>query len=269
MWRGARLLLMKASFVFAFLAAATGCTLGAQTGTVSSDALAHSTQAIVVTTPDWNAVPGHLQRFERANTHAKWHAVGAPIAIVVGRSGLGWGLGVVPAASAQASDLSGPVKKEGDKRSPAGIFALGTAFGYAAQPLPGLKLPYLELTPTVECVDDPASQHYNRIVDRSQVAVDWKSSEHMRDAGQAYVWGVVVDHDGTVPGGAAPVPGSGSCVFLHIWSGDGRGTTGCTAMAESDLETLMTWLDPKQRPLLVQLPEAAYARLQRAWKLPR
>lgn len=249
--------------------AATGCAPGAQIGTDSSDALAHSTQAIVVTTPDWNAVPGGLQRLERASIHAKWHAVGAPIAIVVGSNGLGWGLGVVPANGTQASDLSGPVKKEGDKRSPAGIFALGTAFGYAAQPLAGLKLPYLKLTPTVECVDDPASQHYNRIVDRSQVAVDWKSSEHMRDAGEAYVWGVVVDHDGTVPGGAAPVPGGGSCVFLHIWSGDGRGTTGCTAMAESDLETLMTWLDPKQRPLLVQMPQGEYAKQQGAWKLPR
>lgn len=259
---------MKAVFLFAGLLAAAGA-LGAQTGAVASDALGRSTQAIVVTTQDWNAVPGQMQRFERATTRARWHAVGGPIAIVVGRSGLGWGLGVVPANGTQAADLSGPVKKEGDKRSPAGIFALGTAFGYAAQPLPRLKLPYLELTPTVECVDDPASQHYNRIVDRAQVAVDWKSSEHMRDAGQAYVWGVVVDHDGTVPGGVTPVPGSGSCVFLHIWSGDGRGTTGCTAMAEENLETLMTWLDPRKRPLLVQMPEAEYARLRSVWGLPR
>lgn len=260
---------MRAAILFAGLLAATGCALGAQSGANSIDALAHSTQAIVVTTRDWNAVPGHMQRFERANTHAPWHPVGMPSAIVVGRSGLGWGLGVIPANSAQAGGLSGPVTKEGDKRSPAGIFELGTAFGYAAHPLEGLKMPYLELTPTVECVDDPASQHYNRIVDRSKVAADWKSSEHMRDAGQAYEWGVVVDHDGTVPGGAAPVAGSGSCVFLHIWSGDGRGTTGCTAMAESDLETLMTWLDPKQRPLLVQMPEAEYARRRDAWKLPK
>ena len=34
-----------------------------------------------------------------------------------------------------------PVKREGDGKAPAGIFDLGTAFGYAAQPLPGLKLP--------------------------------------------------------------------------------------------------------------------------------
>jgi L,D-peptidoglycan transpeptidase YkuD (ErfK/YbiS/YcfS/YnhG family) len=260
---------MKALPVIAFLAAAAACgAVPAQIPTPRSHALAQSTQAIVVTTPDWNAVEGRLQRFERPGVRARWHAVGAPIAIVVGRNGLGWGLGLEAADTPQLRSL-GPVKKEGDIRSPAGIFALGTAFGYAAQPLEGLKLPYLELTPTVECVDDPASSHYNRIVDRAQIAPDWKSSEHMRDAGEAYVWGIVVDHNATVPGAAPPVPGSGSCVFLHIWSGDGRGTTGCTAMAEPNLEALMIWLDPARHPLLVQLPEPVYARLRRAWRLPR
>jgi L,D-peptidoglycan transpeptidase YkuD (ErfK/YbiS/YcfS/YnhG family) len=267
----ARRLLMKCFRVVALLAATAACGFAqAQTRTVRSDVLAQSTQAIVVTTPDWNTAPGQLQRFERASVHARWHPVGAPIAVVVGRNGLGWGVGVVAGDGAKARASSGPVKKEGDIRSPAGIFALGTAFGYAAQPLDGLKLPYLQLTPTVECVDDPASTHYNRIVDRAQVMPDWKSSEHMRDAGEAYVWGIVVDHNGTVPGGASqPVPGSGSCVFLHIWAGNGRGTTGCTAMAEPNLETLMIWLDPVRHPLLVQLPEPVYAHLQRAYRLPR
>jgi L,D-peptidoglycan transpeptidase YkuD (ErfK/YbiS/YcfS/YnhG family) len=260
---------MKALRVVAGVAAIAACgAVHAQSGSVRSDALKKSTQAIVVTTPDWNTVQGQLQRFERAGVHARWHPVGPPIAIVVGRNGLGWGLGLAATDSPEVRGL-GPVKKEGDIRSPAGIFALGTAFGYAAQPLDGLKLAYLQLTPTVECVDDPTSTHYNRIVNRADVTPDWKSSEHMRDAGEAYVWGVVVDHNATVPGASQPVPGSGSCVFLHIWSGDGRGTTGCTAMAEPNLETLMTWLDPARHPLLVQVPEPVYARLQHAWKLPR
>lgn len=224
----------------------------------------------MVATADWNIVQGQLQRFERDSVHARWHPVGAPIAVVIGRNGLGWGLGLIATDGPQVRASSDPVKREGDIRSPAGVFALGTAFGYAAQPLDGLKLPYLQLTPTVECVDDPESAHYNRIVDRSQVAADWKSSEHMRDAGEAYMWGVVVDHNATVLSPSSqPVPRGGSCVFLHIWSGDGRGTTGCTAMAEPNLQTLMIWLDPARRPLLVQLPEPVYARLQRAWRLPR
>lgn len=261
---------MKAlALVASFFALISGGFGHAQTATPHADPLSRSTQAIVVITPDWNTVDGQLRRFERASAHAPWHAVGAPVAIVVGRNGLGWGAGVAAMDQSQARAESDPVKKEGDIRSPAGIFALGTAFGYAAQPLVGLKLPYLQLTPAVECVDDPASSHYNRIVNRTEVTPDWNSSEHMRDAGEAYVWGVVVDHNATVPATGKPVPGRGSCVFLHIWSGDGRGTTGCTGMAEPNLETLITWLDPARHPLLVQLPEPVYARLQKAWKLPR
>ena len=69
----------------------------AQAGTLKSDALARSTQIIVVTTSNWDAVEGRLQRFERANAHAEWHPAGEPIPIVVGKNGLGWGIGLGPA----------------------------------------------------------------------------------------------------------------------------------------------------------------------------
>ena len=96
--------------------------------------------------------------------------------------------------------------REGDGRSPAGVFALGTAFGYASHALPGLKMPYLSLSPSIECVDDIASRHYNRIVDRSVVAPDWNSSEHMRNTGKSYRWGIVIDHNGIVTEQAAIRP---------------------------------------------------------------
>jgi D-alanyl-D-alanine dipeptidase len=222
---------------------------------------AGSTQLVVVTTSDWNAVEGRLQRYERAVVQEPWHPVGDPIAIVVGKNGLGWGIGVV----ADGPDVaSGPVKKEGDGKAPAGIFALGTAFGYAPQPLPGLKMPYLSLSPSIECVDDVASKHYNRIVDHSVVAPDWNSSEHMRDTGESYRWGIVVDHNGN-----PPKPRAGSCIFLHIWRSQDQGTVGCTAMSQVHLETMLTWLDPARKPLLVQLPEPAYAQLISRWMLPK
>lgn len=237
----------------------------AQIGTGRSDVLARSTQAIVVVTSDWNAVEGRLQRYQRGRIHGKWHRVGSPIPIVVGRSGLAWDIGAV-AAVRRASD---PVKKEGDGRSPAGVFSLGTAFGYSAQSLPGLKPPYLPLTASIECVDDPRSAQYNRIVDRSAFAApDWHSSEHMRDAGKAYRWGIVVDYNGAAAG-EKPIPEGGSCVFLHIWQSSDQGTSGCTAMPQSDLEALLTWLDPARGPLLVQLPKATYQRLAHRWRLPK
>jgi L,D-peptidoglycan transpeptidase YkuD (ErfK/YbiS/YcfS/YnhG family) len=252
------------------LAAAGTLSVSAQATAVEPDAFAHSTQMIVVTTPDWNAVDGQLQRFERGSSHEKWHLAGKPIPIVVGRSGMGWGIGIIAIDHPGIRSASEPVKKEGDGRSPAGVFNLGTAFGYASQPLSGLKLSYLNLTPSIECVDDVRSKYYNRVLNRSSVSPDWNSSEHMRNAGEAYIWGVVIDHNGTVQQANAhpPVPGGGSCVFMHIWSGAGRGTAGCTAMPQSELEAVLLWLDPKRKPLLVQLPAADYARLSHRWKLP-
>ncbi|MGO9317667.1 MAG: L,D-transpeptidase family protein [Terracidiphilus sp.] len=225
-------------------------------------ALHTSTQILVVTTQDWDGVDGALQMYERPRAHKKWKAVGGPISVVVGKKGLGWGAGV--ALETGRRTVSDAVKKEGDGKSPAGIFRLSTAFGYAATEPPGWKMPYLNLTPSVECVDDAHSKFYNRVLDRATVTPDWNSSEQMLRPDGEYRWGVVVNHN------AEPVTaGSGSCIFLHIWLGPGMGTTGCTAMAQEQLEGLLARLDAARRPLLVQLPRPEYKKLRRHWKLPR
>ncbi|HEY0406729.1 MAG TPA: hypothetical protein VGC89_13440 [Pyrinomonadaceae bacterium] len=229
--------------------------------------LARSRQLIVVTTPGWDSVQGTLRRFERAGARDEWRQAGDSFAVVVGRSGLGWGEGVVAIPEGRPvkkGTEDGPVKKEGDGRAPAGVFALGRAFGFDGSDEAGwVRLPYKPLTPTTECVDDTASSHYNLIVERGKVgAVDWNSSERMR-AVEGYRWGLVVLHNS-----APPIAGRGSCIFLHIWAGPEHGTAGCTAMERTQLEALLRWLDPRKRPLLVQLPEEEYARLRADWRLP-
>lgn len=252
------------------LGAAGSPAIAAQAVAVEPDAFAHSTQMIVVTTSGWNAVEGHLQRYDRGTPHGTWRPVGEPIPIVVGKSGMGWGIGVLATDDEKVRRASDPVKKEGDGRSPAGVFALGTAFGYASQPMQGVKMPYLNLTPSIECVDDINSKYYNRVLDRNAVVPDWNSSEHMRSVGEAYRWGIVVDHnDGAAQINAKPsIPRGGSCVFLHIWGSSSQGTAGCTAMAQNQLQALLLWLDPKRKPLLVQVPALAYGRLINSWGLP-
>jgi D-alanyl-D-alanine dipeptidase len=250
---------------------AGGCSLSAaQAGLDRAAAFAGSTQMIVVTTSSWDEVEGRLQRYERAHTRGSWRRVGETIPIVVGNKGLAWGIGLIAADAPNIRTASEPEKREGDGKAPAGVFDLGTAFGYSAQPLPGLKLPYLTLTGSIECVDDANSKYYNRVVDRLDVVADWTSSEHMRDTGESYRWGIVVDHNGAVTGQnrGAPVPAGGSCIFLHIWRDRDHGTAGCTAMPLIDLESLMVWLDPGRKPLLVQLPEPVYKRLAMQLRLP-
>jgi len=224
-------------------------------------ALLSSTQIVVVNTRDWNAVDGILWRYERARPSKRWKLAGEPIPVVVGRSGLAWGVGVEPTETRAPLD---PVKKEGDGRAPAGIFALSTAFGYAAQQPTGWKMPYLNLTPSVECVDDSDSRFYTRILDRGTVSPDWRSSEKMLRSDDAYRWGIVVDHNAN-----PPAPGGGSCIFLHIWYGQGQGTSGCTAMPREQLEALLAWLDPANNPMLVQFPSAEYKKQRKHWHLPK
>jgi L,D-peptidoglycan transpeptidase YkuD (ErfK/YbiS/YcfS/YnhG family) len=186
------------------------------------------------------------------------------------KNGLGWGIGVVVTDDPNVHVASDSVKKEGDGKAPVGVFALGNAFGYAPQPMQGVKMHYLNLTPSIECVDDIGSKYYNRVVDRSVVAPDWKSSEHMRSASELYRWGIVVGHNGIVTEAnlIPTAPGGGSCIFLHIWRSPGQGTGGCTAMPQIELEVLLSWLDPTRKPLLVQLPAPEYGRLIHCWKLP-
>jgi D-alanyl-D-alanine dipeptidase len=224
-----------------------------------SKALAESRQLILVTAGGWDAVDGEMRRYERDSINDQWKTSGEKIPVVVGRNGMAWGQGLHGGAVGE-----GPVKQEGDGRSPAGVFSLGSAFGYAPPERAGeVKLPYVQAVATLECVDDPQSTHYNRIVDRARVEnPDWKSSERMRRDDDQYRWGVVVDHN------AKGAPRCGSCIFMHIWETPGKGTAGCTAMSSSSMEYLSRWLDAKKRPILVQLPQTEFERLREAWGLP-
>lgn len=218
---------------------------------------AQPTQMILVLTKDWTAVDARLQRFEAGEKG--WRPVGPVVRAVVGRHGLGWGLGLHPMPQ------SGPQKREGDGCSCAGVFALRYAFGYEApEKMTGVKIPYVQCTTNLECVDDTNSAFYNQVIKRSSVPKpDWHSSEHMLMTNGQYRLGIVVEHN-TSPA----IPGDGSCIFMHIWLGPGIGTSGCTAMSPGDIETLVGWIDARANPVLVQLPESEYARLKAAWKLP-
>lgn len=222
-----------------------------------------STELLVVTTADWNAVEGTLQRYERQHPGGKWKPVGEAITVVVGKNGLGWGSGLNSAGMSELREPSDPIKKEGDGKAPAGIFRLSKAFGYSSQSELGWKMPYISLTPSVECVDDPTSKFYNRVLDRASVSPDWNSSEQMRRPDELYRWGIVVDHNAD-----PPRSGVGSCIFLHIWRGQGQGTVGCTAMPREQLEALLEWLDPARKPLLLQMPASQYRHLKQKWGLP-
>jgi L,D-peptidoglycan transpeptidase YkuD (ErfK/YbiS/YcfS/YnhG family) len=261
-------------------------------------------QVVVVTSEGWDSTHGRLQAFTRSGSG--WKPEGAAFDVALGRSGSAWGIGLHPATSADAASVgnvasagddrwpsrssagtrddqrssptaseapasgqatSGPRKREGDGRSPAGVFALGTAFGYAAQA--DTALPWQPMQESSYCMDVPDSPYYNRIVDAERVGAEAVegSTEPMRldlhnEGDVRYQQGFVINHN------PRNVPGQGSCIFAHLWRREGEATAGCTAMTAAHMQQLLAWLDARQGPLFVLLPRAEYVRLQHAWQLP-
>lgn len=216
-------------------------------------------QLVLVTIPGWNADHGSLRTYTRDG--GEWREVGGAAPVMVGRAGAAWGIGLHGART-------GLQKREGDGRNPAGAFAIGTAFGYAASAV--TALPYAPMQASHYCVDVDASPLYNRIVDANVVGADAVagSTEPMRrdlHAGgdQRYRLGFVIEHN------KAGRPGAGSCIFAHLWKSPTDATAGCTAMDEAVMTRLLSWLQPARNPIFVLLPEHEYARLYRAWQLPQ
>jgi L,D-peptidoglycan transpeptidase YkuD (ErfK/YbiS/YcfS/YnhG family) len=231
----------------------------AHAATPERDAWRDARQLVLVTTADWNAAGGTLRTYARDDDGA-WHSVGEPVTVTIGRAGSAWGLGLHGAHD-------GPVKREGDGRSPAGAFRLGDAFGYAASAQ--TALPYIAMQATHWCVDVAASPLYNRIVDTRVVgdAAIAGSTEPMRrdihaDGDVRYRAGFVIAHN------AHNVPNAGSCIFAHLWRTPGEATSGCTAMDEPAMQRLYAWLAPELMPVFVLLPQHEYATLRAGWRLP-
>jgi L,D-peptidoglycan transpeptidase YkuD (ErfK/YbiS/YcfS/YnhG family) len=192
---------------------------------------------------------------------SRWRLVGTTQDVTVGRTGSAWGVGL------HDEGHPGPQKREGDGRSPAGVFDIGEAFGYA--PAARTALPYTAMQETDYCVDVSGSPFYNRIVDARVVGADAVagSTEPMRrdlhaDGDQRYRLGFVIRHN------IQAAPMAGSCIFAHLWKSPDDPTTGCTAMAPAAMDAVLGWLQPARNPVFVLLPLAEYAHLRSSWDLP-
>jgi L,D-peptidoglycan transpeptidase YkuD (ErfK/YbiS/YcfS/YnhG family) len=131
-------------------------------------------------------------------------------------------------------------KREGDGKSPSGIFPLGIAFGY--YPSVVTKMPYRQATDDDFWVDDVNSEDYNKWVKGKPNAASWEKME--RDDDQ-YKYGVVIEYN------MHPiVKGKGSAIFLHVWKG-GEPTVGCVSMPEEMVLKILRWLDPAKKPLII------------------
>jgi L,D-peptidoglycan transpeptidase YkuD (ErfK/YbiS/YcfS/YnhG family) len=137
-----------------------------------------------------------------------------------------------------------PVKHEGDRRTPSGIFGfLPTMYGIS--PNPGVRYRYHRVVCGDWWVEDPASPFYNRF---RHVRCDSQppfrtTSEDMSRSPTAYQHLAVIAYN-TSP----VVPGRGSGIFLH--ASTGRPTLGCVSLPLPQLLATLRWLRPAAAPLI-------------------
>ncbi|MCZ7595988.1 MAG: hypothetical protein M5U16_14665 [Hyphomicrobium sp.] len=225
---------LGAAALFAFLAADAGAGYCPRP-------LHRATRLIIVTVPDMAAVKATLHTFVRKSPAARWERSGLPEPAVVGSTGIGWSEDFDHLARKDE-----PIKREGDKRTPAGIFRVAGPFGFEPSKLKG----YVQLSRGKSvCVDDPTSLLYGKIVDKS-LAKSVQSSEDM-GAVPGLKRGMIVDYP------ARRGAKGGSCIFLHVWEGDSVGTAGRIALPEARVAVLQQWSGKGFTAIAILTEEAA------------
>ena len=133
-------------------------------------------------------------------------------------------------------------KREGDGKTPSGIYPLKLTFGYDA--MIGTKMPYRQAMDDDIWVDDPNADDYNRWVKKKETHA--ASYETMKREDDLYKYGIVIEYN-TGP----VIKGNGSAIFLHIWKDKNTSTAGCVAVSEENILKIIKWLDPAASPLII------------------
>ena len=121
-------------------------------------------------------------------------------------------------------------KREGDLRTPAGVFPLRGGFGVNGNP--GLATgSWLRVDSRDVWVDDSSSSLYNTH-QRTPVNGRWDSAEKLLNT-PAYNYAQVIGYN------ESRTPGRGSAIFFHVdlW----HGTAGCVSLPTSSLLRVMRW----------------------------
>ena len=128
------------------------------------------------------------------------------------------------------------VKREGDGATPLGEWPIRRVLYRPDKgPPPATALPLQPMAPNDGWCDAPGDPAYNRPVALPYAA----SAEHLWRDDELYDRVVVLAHNDD-----PPVPGLGSCIFLHVARPGYGPTEGCVALARDDLDALLALAQP-------------------------
>lgn len=117
--------------------------------------------------------------------------------------------------------------KEGDAKTPVGIFYFTEAFGIATNP--GCRIKYTQVDENTYWSGD-SNYMYNQMVNINDFpALNKDDSEHIIDYNPHYIYAMNISYneDGTA--------GKGSAIFLHCFGDKKPWTGGCVAIPESKM----------------------------------
>jgi L,D-peptidoglycan transpeptidase YkuD (ErfK/YbiS/YcfS/YnhG family) len=219
-----------------------------------------TSQAIVGIADSWE--DSHVSLGMYVKKDGKWVLDGKFWKGRLGNSGLAWGLGMSPPLGEQ-------LKKEGDGKSPAGVFKLGGAYGYAKTINKHDKLPYTIVTSHDLWVEDCHSPFYNRHLRlKHEPSSEWEKQQQMRQNDPAHALKLYIGHN-TASETVKARPFYGSSIFFHVWRSEGtKPSSGCTTMSMDSLQEMIRRVDPSKNPVYILLPRAEYLSLRTNWKLP-
>lgn len=130
--------------------------------------------------------------------------------------------------------------KEGDKRTPIGIYSITKLFGIDSNP--GTQLPYHKLTGSEYWCG--GSNHYNQWIDESvqEHNCDRSNDEHLIDYPINYDYAAALNYN------PSNTYGKGSAIFVHCKKGSYTG--GCVAMPKSNMRTFMRGINSSTRVII-------------------
>ncbi|WP_421739884.1 L,D-transpeptidase family protein [Caulobacter sp.] len=140
-------------------------------------------------------------------------------------------------ALGKAGVIAAVDKREGDNRSPVGVWTIREVI-YRPDVYPDgpiTALPIKAMAPDDGWCDAPDDPAYNRPVKLPYPA----SAERLWRDDHVYDLVAVLAHNDN-----PPVPGMGSAIFLHLARDGYPGTEGCVALARADLEALLAAAKP-------------------------
>jgi L,D-peptidoglycan transpeptidase YkuD (ErfK/YbiS/YcfS/YnhG family) len=142
--------------------------------TPDENKIGRSSQMIVVQERRWFFSSGYfVYAGEKKDNHWKW--VLGPMEAMIGKNGF----------------ASPGEKREGDGKTPSGIFSLKRAFGY--DKTAKTKMPYRQASEEDLWVDDPNAVDYNQSVKQGETGA--ASYEKMKREDGQYKYGIVIEYN--------------------------------------------------------------------------